>query len=233
MKHIKLIREFTDTDLDTVGQIHDNHPKGKSEYSPEDMRRDLDAALALPNFEDTTITIRDIRIKYPFVKTDEPYASIWNEYLNRWHEEKYTGQEPNSKSAPSLAGSKEYDNWKVKAGKTFPYHEYSLDQMRKDLDAAMALPDFESTTQAIRDIRIKYPFVKTEQPYADVWQEYLNRWHEEKYGPAGQPETDEPYASIWQEYLKKYGPAGQPENNFPPSYKNGGDEPYEGKRYRR
>ena len=107
---------------------------------------------------------------------------------------------------PELAEDEEEENNLP----NLPYksmNKYSVNQLRYELDNAISLPDFEAITSAMKSVAKKRPYIKTKEPWASVWQEFMDKWHE------------------------KYQEAGCPDNNLPPEYKNGGDEPYESRRY--
>ena len=59
----------------------------------------------------------------------------------------------------------------------------TLKEMENVLDWSMTLKNFDETTMLIKYFRRVHPYVKTEEPYRDVYQDYLNLWHEKKYNP--------------------------------------------------
>lgn len=58
----------------------------------------------------------------------------------------------------------------------------TLQEMKNVIDWAMTLDNFENTTLLISFFKKVHPYIKTDEPYRDIYQDYLNLWHEDKYG---------------------------------------------------
>ena len=54
----------------------------------------------------------------------------------------------------------------------------SIEELRDELDSVTQTNDFEESLNILRRIKEEYPYVKTESPYSELWDEYLNKWHD-------------------------------------------------------
>jgi len=61
----------------------------KSRLKMGEMKNVLDYALSLGNFEIATSLLSYFKRVHPYIKEEEPWAKVYNEYIKKWHTDKY------------------------------------------------------------------------------------------------------------------------------------------------
>ena len=67
----------------------------------------------------------------------------------------------------------------------------TVKDMQNVFDYAMTFTNCDDTTRLLSFFKRVHPYVKTDEPYADIYQNYLEMWHEQKYEPTFLKEMDE------------------------------------------
>jgi len=93
MKHIKHIEQFNElnkweeTYQDSLPESPDAPPtKSKFDMSPEELDNKLQSIMNIYKYRHLqAIKMKQLKEEYPFIKTDEPYKSIWWKYIKIWY----------------------------------------------------------------------------------------------------------------------------------------------------
>lgn len=89
--------------------------------------------------------------------------------------------------------NKKYNMKKLKTFENFDSDEYidfndllpkeeekiTTKYLEKTLSDIDKLGDFFEKTQKLIDLRAKYPYIKRDNPYRDIWFKYIKKWHEQ------------------------------------------------------
>ena len=154
MKHLKNFENNVDNIVE------------KDYISPDELKKQLNAALKLSNFEAATKLLRSIKNEYPYIKKSLPHKDIYDTFLKKWNE----------KFKVELGLYKPEKKNEV-VDYTVESDFISIEELREELEAALSISDFEASTKLIRSIRAEYPYVKSTSPYKELYFKYIKKWH--------------------------------------------------------
>jgi len=156
---MRKLKTFNENNADNIIQ--------KEYLSTEELEEQLDSIFQINNFEASVKLLRSIKNDHPYIKTESPYKEIYMAFLKKW-----------------------YNKFKVdldlyKPEGTFENVDYtvekdyiSIDELRSALIAALKPSNFEASTKLLRDMRKNFPYIKTLQPYKNLYDEYLKKWND-------------------------------------------------------
>lgn len=91
MRHIKKFNETFEMDAKTMNVVDVD----KNKISPEELKNKLNDILDIENFEECTKQLVNLKDKCPYVRTEEPFKSIYWNAVKKWRDKlKKTDQYP-------------------------------------------------------------------------------------------------------------------------------------------
>jgi hypothetical protein len=94
MKHIKKFNESFEMDPRTM-DIEDNAPEFKKNEMPfsnekrlsiQQLKDSLSVFLSDDDVESCTKNLKALKDKFPYIREEEPFKTIWWDAVKKWHE---------------------------------------------------------------------------------------------------------------------------------------------------